>query len=61
MWGCLSVQCWDVECLGTGTGAAPLGSQPTSLARVFSYGRQVVLQRHRVTAAGLALTRKQLG
>lgn len=47
--------------LGDGTGAAPLGSQPTSLARVFSYGRQVVLQRHRVAAAGLALTRKQLG
>lgn len=22
MWGCLSVQCWDVECLRTATGAA---------------------------------------
>lgn len=38
-----------------------LGSQPTSLAQVLSYGFQVVLQRHRVAAAGLALTRMQLG
>lgn len=37
-----------------------LGSQPTFLAQV-SYGFQVVLQRHRVAAAGLALTRTQLG
>lgn len=40
----------------------PWGASPHPWpARVFSYGRQVVLQRHRVAAAGLALTRKQLG
>lgn len=48
--------------LGHGYRCRPLlGSRPTSLAQVLSYGLQVVLQRHRVAAAGLALTRTQLG